>query len=101
MGMKSSPETKQEIWLERLVERYGIERPRGEIYVIKDRCKGCGFCIEFCPEQVLKASEEFNVHGYHYPILVEEEPLKVCVNCGFCTYVCPDFAIFSRPKEMK
>jgi len=72
---------------------------RGIIHVIKERCKGCGFCIEFCPMQVLKRSDDFNIHGYHYPTLVEEPPTKVCIACGFCNMICPEFAIYVRPME--
>ena len=75
------------------------ERPRGKVYVINDRCKGCGFCIEFCPEEVLKESEDYNVKGYHPPVLEEDPPGKMCINCGFCTLVCPDFAIYSIEEE--
>ena len=30
--------------------------PVGELVIIVDRCKGCDFCIEFCPNRVLEAS---------------------------------------------
>jgi 2-oxoglutarate ferredoxin oxidoreductase subunit delta len=67
------------------------ERPRGRIYTIPDRCKGCGFCIEFCPRQVLKFSEEFNKRGVHPP---EVEKPEECIMCGLCEHICPDFAIY-------
>ena len=69
--------------------------PHGELYIIKDRCKGCGFCIEFCPKKVLVESKEFNAKGYHPPELQEDETKK-CINCGFCAMICPEFAIFSE-----
>lgn len=72
---------------------------RGRVYLVKDRCKGCGFCIEFCPMGVLKQSDDFNAQGYHYPILVEDPPSKVCIACGFCTIICPEFAIYSELIE--
>ena len=71
---------------------------KGKVYIIKDRCKGCGFCIEYCPKQILETSKEFNVKGYHYPIVIDEE---VCVNCKVCEDICPDFAIFSITEEEK
>ncbi|HUX08717.1 MAG TPA: ferredoxin family protein [Acidobacteriota bacterium] len=73
-----------------------LEIPHGEIHIIKDRCKGCGFCVEYCPRDVLELSEEFNVKGYHPPVAVREEQ---CVNCGLCEMICPEFAIFSLAKE--
>ena len=69
-----------------------------KVFIIKDRCKECGFCIEFCPEGVLKVSEEFNSKGYHPPKLVETETKK-CIGCGFCSMICPDFAIFVENEE--
>jgi len=73
-----------------------IKVPQGEVYIIKDRCKGCGFCIEFCPKEVLEASEEFNKRGVHPPKVKDESK---CVLCGFCEAICPDFAIFSVEKD--
>jgi 2-oxoglutarate ferredoxin oxidoreductase subunit delta len=73
-----------------------IKIPKGEIHILKDRCKECGFCIEFCPMKVLEKSDEFNVKGYHPPKIVDEHK---CVACGFCEVICPDFAIYC--VEMK
>jgi 2-oxoglutarate ferredoxin oxidoreductase subunit delta len=68
------------------------------IYIIKDRCKGCDFCIECCPKHILKTSEDFNEKGYHYPVVIDE---KECINCKICEDICPEFAIFSITKEKK
>ena len=64
---------------------------RGTVKIDRDRCKGCGFCIEFCPPKVLAFSDEFNTHGYHPPILINEAG---CTACDLCGLYCPDFAIF-------
>ena len=65
--------------------------PRGEVVIIADRCKGCAFCVEFCPSGALELSSEFNVKGYHPPILVDQ---NFCNGCDLCGLYCPDFAIF-------
>ena len=70
--------------------------PRGEIIIIDDRCKGCGFCVEYCPCDVLELSERFNAKGYHPPEAVRAE---ACVNCGFCRMICPEFAIYTLEAE--
>jgi 2-oxoglutarate ferredoxin oxidoreductase subunit delta len=62
------------------------------VHIIADRCKGCGFCVEYCPKEVLVLSEEFNKKGYHPPKVVKEGE---CVNCNLCEMICPDFAIYS------
>ncbi len=69
--------------------------PRGQVYTIPDRCKGCKFCIEFCPEDVLEESADINPKGYHYPVVVQGKE-ESCVNCGFCRLVCPEFAIYTE-----
>ena len=70
--------------------------PHGEVLILADRCKGCGFCVEYCPRKVLAISDEFNRKGYHPPKVVKRDE---CVNCNLCEMICPDFAIFSEPVE--
>lgn len=72
--------------------------PEAEIHIIKNRCKGCGFCIEFCLMKVLERSNELNERGFHPPRVVDESK---CVLCSFCAAVCPDFAIFvvEKPRD--
>lgn len=74
------------------------KRPKAEIHIINDQCKGCGFCIQFCPKNVLEESEETNQKGIHPPKITDETK---CVVCSFCTSICPDFAIFVVEKPCK
>ena len=69
-----------------------MQRVRGEVVVITERCKGCGFCVEFCPREVLAMSTTFNRKGYHPPMVSRKGQ---CVNCNLCEMICPEFAIFS------
>ncbi len=71
-----------------------IEITRGMVRIIEDRCKGCGYCIEFCPRQVLEFSTKFNIKGYHPPVVRPDKP-DGCLNCHYCELLCPEFAIFS------
>jgi 2-oxoglutarate ferredoxin oxidoreductase subunit delta len=71
-------------------------RPRGQVFVIPARCKGCKFCIEFCPADVLEVSAEINAKGYHYPV-VRSDKFDSCIHCQFCDLVCPELAIFTKP----
>ncbi|MDR3281799.1 MAG: 4Fe-4S binding protein [Endomicrobium sp.] len=60
------------------------------IKINSEKCKECGFCIEFCPKGCLSFSKHFNKSGYHWAIL---EKIDVCTGCGFCYIVCPDVCI--------
>jgi 2-oxoglutarate ferredoxin oxidoreductase subunit delta len=64
----------------------------GAVFIDANLCKGCGFCIEFCPPSCLEFSPEFNRKGYHFPVLNDE---NACNGCDLCALYCPDFAIFS------
>lgn len=66
---------------------------RGTVHLRVERCKGCEFCIEYCPMDVLALSGDFNVKGYHYPVVVSDD----CIACQACTTICPEFAIFALP----
>jgi 2-oxoglutarate ferredoxin oxidoreductase subunit delta len=72
--------------------------PRGRVFIIPDRCKGCGICVEFCPRDVLEVSQKTNAKGYHLPDIIMGQE-EACVHCEFCTLVCPEFAIFTLPAE--
>lgn len=72
-----------------------VQIPKGVVHIFKDRCKGCTFCVAYCPVDVLKMSKKFNHKGYYYP----EAAPNVCVDCGFCQLVCPEFAIFSTQEK--
>ena len=73
-----------------------VKSPKGKIHVKVELCKGCGFCVEYCPRDVLELSQEFNKKGYHPPSAVREES---CVCCGLCELICPEFAIFAELVE--
>jgi len=78
---------------------FGELKPKkGKIHINRDRCKGCAFCVEYCPKDVLVQSEEFNAKGYHPPDIKDEDN---CMYCQLCEAICPEFSIFVTLKEEK
>jgi 2-oxoglutarate ferredoxin oxidoreductase subunit delta len=75
-----------------------IRIPAGEVHIINERCKGCGFCVEYCPKDILELSSDFNAKGYHPPIVVDP---KNCVHCQLCEMLCPEFAIYVVLQDEK
>jgi len=73
-----------------------VEEIKGEVHINREHCKGCGYCVEYCPRDVLVMSEEFNAKGYHPPVVVKPD---FCCYCKHCEAVCPEFAIFVTEKE--
>jgi len=71
---------------------------QGAVVISEERCKGCGFCIEFCPPKALKFSEQYNAKGYHTPVLISQE---LCTGCDMCGLLCPDFAIYGLRIKRK
>jgi len=76
-------------------QRDSVKILRAKVYVIENRCKGCGFCIEFCPVGVLEFSKGINDMGAHFPNVKDESE---CNACRICEGICPDFAIFVIKK---
>lgn len=63
---------------------------RGRVTVIRERCKGCEYCVQFCPTDVLEMSPDFNAKGYHFPRVANG---RDCSGCDLCGMYCPDFAV--------
>jgi 2-oxoglutarate ferredoxin oxidoreductase subunit delta len=87
--------TAQRFW-RRPLDADTINLPQGELHVLENQCKGCGFCVEFCPNEVLVLAKRFNAKGYHPPEVVKPE---ACVACELCQLLCHDFAIFVTVKS--
>jgi len=73
-----------------------VERTEGEIHILAERCKGCEYCVEYCPLDVLQLSSRFNMKGYHPPEVTKRD---TCVACHLCEVICPEFAIFVQEKN--
>ena len=67
-----------------------------KITIEKNRCKGCGLCVNTCPKQVLAMSKEINDKGYFYSHVANQ---PACIGCRFCAFMCPDVAITVEQEE--
>lgn len=75
------------------------KKGRGTVSVQTQVCKGCSYCVDFCPSHCLEFSKPFNRKGYHYPVLARPE---ACSGCNLCGQYCPDFAIVGvRFKDLE
>ncbi len=63
---------------------------RGKPEIDKEKCKGCGLCINVCPKNILKMSDDFNKQGVAYATCIDED---ACIACKFCAQMCPDMVI--------
>ncbi len=66
------------------------------MFIHTEHCKGCGFCVEFCPKKVLFLSTDYNAKGYHPPDI---DSAAKCSNCKLCELLCPEFAIYSTDAD--
>ncbi len=63
---------------------------KGKIVIDKEFCKGCQFCIAFCPKKAVQISAKRNTKGYAY---AEYDKTKKCSGCATCALVCPEATI--------
>ncbi|MCX7704104.1 MAG: 4Fe-4S dicluster domain-containing protein, partial [Planctomycetota bacterium] len=52
--------------------------------------KGCGLCIDVCPNKCLAFSKQLNLRGVSPPEVISPQN---CTGCAFCALMCPDWAI--------
>lgn len=77
------------------------EKTKKKVAVIKieeEYCKGCGYCIEICPKNVLRESSRVNKRGYNLP---EIQNIEECIRCKRCELICPEMAITVTGEEDK
>lgn len=68
-----------------------------ELTFNKERCKGCGLCIHFCPKKILAFDTSmYNASGIHPAYIISQES---CIGCQSCALMCPDAIITIRKND--
>ena len=57
-----------------------------KVEIVAERCKSCGYCVKFCPKQVLEIGTGVNSKGYEYVVPVRPED---CIGCAICARTGP------------
>jgi len=65
------------------------QRREPEMGYFRDRCQGCGTCVEVCPNQALRLT--------HEGVIRHRER---CVSCGKCAEACPEKVMERIGNEM-
>lgn len=53
-------------------------------------CKGCEYCVKYCPTKILEMGTERNKKGHFFVKVTDEEK---CTVCAICALMCPEAAI--------
>jgi len=64
---------------------------KNDIIIDEQYCKGCGFCVDFCPKDcIILHEDKFNSQGFAFSSFENSEN---CNACGICSFMCPHHAI--------
>jgi formate hydrogenlyase subunit 6/NADH:ubiquinone oxidoreductase subunit I len=92
------PEVLRNLFRKPATVKYPYERVeppeglRGKPVIDRERCDGCGFCVDACPAQALTLDEETKKPRIQ---------LARCIFCGECAEICPRKAIkFTKEYEL-
>jgi len=67
-----------------------------QVKIDEKLCKGCFFCVRFCPMGVFVRSSTLGELGYN---LAEVEHPEKCTGCKACLLYCPDMAVAIEENE--
>lgn len=56
--------------------------------ILKDKCNGCGICVQYCPDAAIKMKNKKALINYDY-----------CKGCGICAKECPVKAIIMEKEN--
>ena len=76
--------------------------PKGFVEILEEECKGCGVCVDACPQGQLVLSDSINQKGHRY---VQQPDIGQCTGCALCYVQCPSSAIIvyrlAKPRRSR
>lgn len=63
------------------------------IAIDAEQCKGCGLCVDACPQRVIAIGARINGRGQFYAVTADP---RRCIACRSCSIACPEAAIEVR-----
>lgn len=64
-----------------------------KIIIKEEGCKGCGYCVMFCPRELIVIdTDRINNLGYN-PAVFRPNNEKTCTGCALCGEICPEVLI--------
>jgi len=64
-------------------------RPAAEVTIREEWCKGCRYCVVFCPKDVLVMERK----------IAKVVNIEDCTGCDLCAWICPEFAVKVNKEE--
>ena len=65
------------------------QRAAAEVTIHEDWCKGCEYCVVFCPKDVLAMERK----------IAKVVNIEECTGCDLCAWICPEFAVKVKKEE--
>lgn len=62
-----------------------------DMRVNRDRCKGCGLCVDVCPQKIITIRKDIRTQKGYCPAECTDK--AKCTGCAMCFTMCPDCAI--------
>ena len=62
---------------------------KGSIQIDRERCKGCALCIEFCPKDCIRLSDELNLKGYFVAAFDDGKECTAAATAPSCALTWP------------
>jgi 4Fe-4S ferredoxin len=62
----------------------------------KNKCVGCGMCMEICPREAIEVTPTLKAEGEEAKTPTVSVSEEKCIYCGICEAVCPFAAVTTR-----